>query len=214
MSIVALLGLMVTHAIVTVAAAAFGYLVVVALREALAAILGPRWFTRVSPWAQGVLIVIARERRSCCCCPRPTASRSAASRGGARCRRPMWFLGAYEMAAGGVDRRPAARADDAAAGRTTTEIASTLYRERRGQFPAMARRAGLAVGLTFLVAAAAYLWNARRLPSLAPAPPPAFRRRWRLGGRLANALLVRHCRRRARASTSRWRRCGAATRIG
>ncbi len=61
----------------------------------------------------------------------------------------------------------------------------------------MARRAGLAIGLTFLVAAAAYLWNARRLPSLAPAPPPAFRRRWRLGERLANALLVRDAAARA-----------------
>ena len=30
-----------------------------------------------------------------------------------------------------------------------------------------------------------------RLPSLAPSPPPAFRRRWRIAERLANGLLVR-----------------------
>ena len=58
MSVVALLALMATHAIVTIAAAVFGYLVVIALRETLAAVLGPRWFTRVSPWAQGALIVV------------------------------------------------------------------------------------------------------------------------------------------------------------
>ena len=45
----------------------------------------------------------------------------------------------------------------------------------------MARRAGLIVAVTFLLATAAYSWNARRLPSLAPAPP-AFRRRWGWSG--------------------------------
>jgi hypothetical protein len=72
------------------------------------------------------------------------------------------------------------------------QIASTLYGERRGQFPMMARRAGLAIAIVFSVAAVAYLWNARRLPSLASVAPPAFRRRWRLGEQLANSLLVRN----------------------
>lgn len=187
MRFVALLGLMATHAIVTVAAAVFGYLTIVALREVLAAILGPRWFARVSPWAQGMLIVIVG---SCLLLLVPTADRIA-QRGFDDWRAktpPAWFLGAYEMAAGGVVAdlprglmSPRQAKNDA--------IATDLYGERRGQFPTMTRRAGLAIGVTFFIAVAAYLWNARRLPSLASAPPPAFRRRWRLGERLVNGLV-------------------------
>ncbi len=69
--------------------------------------------------------------------------------------------------------------------------ASALYQRRRPQFPAMARRAAVAIGVTFLVAAAAYLWNARRVAALAPSPPPASRRGWRWGERVADAWLVR-----------------------
>ncbi len=61
---------------------------------------------------------------------------------------PMWFLGAYEMAAGGVIADlPRTRMTPRQA--NNDRLASALYRERRGQFPALARRAGLAVGLTF-----------------------------------------------------------------
>src|SRR5688500_1302250 len=42
MSGFSLLGLMITHAVVTVSAAAFGYLVIIALRETLVAVLGRR----------------------------------------------------------------------------------------------------------------------------------------------------------------------------
>jgi hypothetical protein len=55
----------------------------------------------------------------------------------------------------------------------------------------MARRAVLATGLTALLAAAAYLWRARRLPSLSPAAPPAFRRRWRAAAWVADRVLLR-----------------------
>jgi uncharacterized membrane protein YagU involved in acid resistance len=109
---------------------------------------------------------------------------------------PMWFLGAYEMTVGHIVL-------DVPRGRMHPRIAnsdrinSALYRERRDEFPPLARRAGVAVSLTFLVAALAYLWNARRMPALAPAAPPAFRRRWALSNRLANAVLVRQAPARA-----------------
>lgn len=189
MRLVALLGLMATHAMVTVAAAAFAYLTVIALRETMVAVLGSRWFTRVSHWAQGGLIVMLGTSLLLVL---PAADRIAQRgfEGWRAMSPPMWFLGVYEMTAGGVIADlPRTRMTPRQA--NNDRIASTMYRERRGHFPAMARRAGLAVGLTFLVAASAYMWNARRLPSLAPAPPPAFRQRWRLGGRLANALLLR-----------------------
>jgi hypothetical protein len=195
MSLVAMLGLIVTHAMVTVVAAAFGYLAVIALRETLVAMLGPRWFTRVSPWAQGVLIVMLGGSLLLL----PPAATRIAQRGFEGWRAmspPMWFLGAYEMTAGGVIADlPRTRMTPRQA--NNDHLASTTYRERRGHFPAMAGRAGLAIGLTFLVAAGAYIWNARRLPSLGPTASPAFRRRWRLGGRLANALVLRHAAARA-----------------
>jgi hypothetical protein len=195
MSLVAMLGLIVTHAIITVVAAAFGYLAVIALRETLVAVLGQRWFTRVSPWAQGALIVMLGGSLLLL----PPAANGIAQRGFVGWRAmspPMWFLGTYEMAAGGViadlprTRMTPRQADN-------DHIASATYRERRGHFPAMAGRAGLVMGLTFLVAAGAYLWNARRLPSLESAPSPAFRRRWRLGGWLANALVLQNAAARA-----------------
>lgn len=189
MSLLALLGLMATHAIVTIIASAFGYLVVIALRETLAAVLGPRWFTRVSPWVQGALIVVLGSALLLL----PPAAGRVAERGfdgWLAMSPPMWFLGVYEMTAGGaIADLPRTRMAPGQAARDRTS--SALYRERREQFPVMARRASVAVGLTFALAAAAYLWQAKRLPALAPGPPPSRRRRWRLGGRLANTFFVR-----------------------
>jgi hypothetical protein len=195
MSPVAMLGVMAAHAAVTVGAAVFGYITVIALREAMVAVLGPRGFARVSPWAQGALVVSLGISLLLAL---PVSSRIATRgfEGWRAVSPPMWFLGAYEMAAGGLvadlpvtQMRPRIAERDAAA--------RARYRETRSQFPALARRAGLAAGVMLLVAAAAYLWNARRMPSLALAAPPASRRRWTLGGRLANALLVRSAAARA-----------------
>jgi hypothetical protein len=195
LSVVAMLGLMATHAMVTVAAAAFGYLAVIALRETIAAVLGRRGFTRVSPWAQGVLIVMLGGSLLLL----PPAANRIAQRGFEGWRAmapPMWFLGAYELMAGRVIADlPRARMTPRQA--EADRITSSIYREHRAQFPAMGQRAGLALGLTLLLAVAAYSWNARRLPSLAPGAPPAFRRRWGLGGRLANRFLLRHAAARA-----------------
>ena len=143
-----MLGLIVTHAMVTVVAAAFGYLAVITLRETLVAILGPRWFSRVSPWAQGVLIVMLGGSLLLL----PPAANRIAQRGFEGWRAmspPMWFLGAYEMTAGGVIADlPRTRMTPRQA--NNDHLASSTYRERRGHFPAMAGRAGLAIGLTFL----------------------------------------------------------------
>jgi hypothetical protein len=193
-SLVQLLGLIVTHATVTFIAAAFGYLAVIGLRETMTAVLGRRGFTRVSPWAQGALIVALGGALLLL----PAAADRIAQRGFEGWRAsspPMWFLGAYELVVGGVVAdlpRGAMTARRAEMDRLST----ALYRERRGEFPGMARRAGMAVVGTFLLATAAYTWNARRLPSLAPTPP-AFRRRWGLSARLANALLLWHAATRA-----------------
>lgn len=188
MPLVGVIALMMTHAAITLSAAAFGYLTIIAFRETLSAVLG-RWFPRVSAWAQGALIVAVGS----CLLLLPAAGGRIGHRGFEGWRRaspPMWFLGAYETTAGGI------LADLPRAGMTPRQAErdrsnTRLYETRRREFPALARRAGWALGLTFTVALAAYLWNARRLPSLSPAPPPARRRRRRIG-RLALPLLMRH----------------------
>jgi hypothetical protein len=195
MSFLALLGVIGTHVIVTIAAAAFGYLVVLGLRETMVAVLGQRYFTRVSPWVQGALIVTLGGSLLLL----PAAAGQIAQRGFEGWRAaspPMWFLGAYEVAAGGLIAdlpRGALRPRQAVNDRLATE----LYAVRRRHFPDFAQRAGFAVSAIALIAASAYLWNARRMPALAPVPPPAFRRRWGMAGRVANALLVHHAASRA-----------------
>lgn len=195
LSVLALFSLIATHALVTVGAAAFGYVAVIAFRETIVAALGPRGFARVSPWAQAALIVTL----GCSFLLLPSATNQIAQRGFEGWRAlapPIWFLGAYEMTAGGVIA-DLPRSAVPPRGVESDRMASAMYRERRERFPAMAGRAGLALGLTLLLAAAAYSWNARRLPSLEPAPAPAFRRRWRPGVSLANTFLLHHAAARA-----------------
>ena len=106
---------------------------------------------------------------------------------------PMWFLGAYEMAVGGViadlprtEMRPRGRR------RHDRRHDSELYRAAAPEFPAMARRAAVAhrccvprrrgrLPVECEAGRRARARRRRRRP----------RRGWRLGGRLANAWLVR-----------------------
>jgi hypothetical protein len=190
MSLVSLLGLIVTHAILTISASLFGYLAILALREALVAVLGVRWFSRVSPVVQGALIVVLGGSLLLL----PAAASRISQRGfeGWRANSPpMWFLGVYEVAAGHAiadlprtSMIPRQAANDL--------IASAAYRDIRPRFPQLARRAAVLVATTLVIAVMAYLWNARKLESLAAAPPPAFRRKWRTMRSIANVLLVRH----------------------
>lgn len=189
MSVAWLVPLVAVHFIVTVAAAGFGYLAVIAFRETVALILGARAFGKASPWLQGGLIVVLGSALLLL----PAAADGVAQRGfsGARALSPpSWFLGVYETLAGGII------ADLPRTVMTPRRVvqdrrASALYDERRREFPALARRAAFATAFTGALAALAYWWRARRLPSLAPAPAPSFRRGWHAGARLANALLLR-----------------------
>lgn len=190
-----LLVMMAAHAWTTVAAAAFGYLAVIALRETMVAVVGRRGFAVTSPWVQGVLIV-ALGSTLLLLMP---ASNRIAQHGLDDWRAatpPMWFLGAYETLAGGA-------VADLPRGRMTARqeandrVTTALYQQRRPQFPVLARQAGLAFLTMTALAVVASMWNARRLKALAPAPPPAGVPRWRLLERAANALLVRSAASRA-----------------
>jgi hypothetical protein len=188
MDAIVLLGLMAIHFVMTLLAAAFGYLAVIAVRETLMMGLGRRGFAFASPWVQGILIVVLG---SALLLAAPSARRIA-QRGFDDWRAatpPMWFLGAYETIAGGLiadlprtEMRPRQAANDV--------TMSAVYQHRRAGFLPLARRASLASAITVVLAWAAYLWNARRLPSLTALPASA-RRRWRAGERLVDALLVR-----------------------
>ncbi len=187
-SILSLFGLIATHLATALAAAAFGYLAVIALREGLVAILGQKGFAQASALVQGALIVALGGSLLLL----PPATNRIAQRGFEGWKvatPPMWFLGAYELTTGHIiadlPREPTTsrRAD---ADRTAT----ALYNQRREQFAPLARRAGIALALTALFAGVLSYWNARRVPSIAPLPPPQFHRRWRrLEPRLNDAVL-------------------------
>jgi hypothetical protein len=187
MSAIALLVLMATNFTMTFIAAAFGYLAVIAVRETLMVVLGRRGFGLASPWAQGLLIVTLG---SALLLTAPASRRVARGFDDWRAASPpMWFLGAYETVAGHLiadlprlEMRPR---------QATTDVNMTaLYEQRRQAFAPLARRAILALAITFALAWAAYMWNARRLPSVS-LPPASPRHRWRAGERIANALIVR-----------------------
>ena len=189
MSFLALLQLIVTHAVMTFIAAAFGYLAVIGVRETLVAVLGRRGFAFASPWVQGVLIVVLGSALLML----PPSTRRIAQQGLDDWRintPPMWFLGVYESVAGGVI------ADlprtEMTVRQTNNDVSmSALYARRRPQFPELAQRATIAFTVTFAFAVLAYLWNARRLPALTAGAASSSRRRWRAGERLANAFIVR-----------------------
>lgn len=176
LSVASMLTLMATHAIVTVAAAAWAYMSVIALRETLMALLPARVLSFVSPLVQGALIVALGSALLLI----PPASTRVAQRGFTEWRAaspPMWFLGVYEVMAGDVlleaprtRLSPRQVRGDAAA--------VSVYTRHQPEFAALARRARLASALAALLTTIAYMWNARRFPAAAPAR--WRRRRWNL----------------------------------
>jgi hypothetical protein len=170
------IGLIAAQAMVALAAGAFAYLSIIAFRETLAAILGPRWFRRVSPWAQGAVIVglgsalllmpsaSVRVERGL-----TTASLNSP---------PLWFLGAHEVIAGGI-LADAPRQHLTRRQLAVDRPATAAYRRHRDRFRSLAARAAFGFAAVALLSAATYGWNARRrLPSLAPARRWERARRW------------------------------------
>lgn len=177
-SLAGALWIVAVHAIITMAAALFGYAAIVALREVLSAMLGLRGFARVSHLLQGVLVVALGSALLLL----PGLSRRVEPRlaaAPAAWAAPVWFLGAYETLAGNV-LAESPRPRHVAARLTELDRRATIaYRSHRARFAALGRTAAAALLLVFAAAGAAYAWNARRLPQLAPpAAAAAHRRRW------------------------------------
>jgi hypothetical protein len=186
-SVFAMLTLIVTHAVVTIAAAVWAYLSIIALRETLAALVTPRWLARLAPVVQGGLIVALGSALLLI----PPSSERIDRRLLNEWRAlspPMWFLGVYELAAGDVLREaPRSRLTPRQARGDTA--ASAIYDRHRPRFAMLARRAAMASLLTAILAVVAYWWNSRRFPSAGPLR--SRRRRWRAPGELARHALVR-----------------------
>jgi hypothetical protein len=174
MSTSQLFGLMAAHAAITVPAAVFGFLVVIALRETTSAILGPKWFARVSPALQtltlialGIALLIL-----------PMSSTRMAQRGLSGWRLalpPTAFVGAYEVASGGFLAELPRRRMTAIQARRDQAFAA-IYSERQPLFAPLARRAQLLFGGIAIVVALATLINVRRLPAAAVVAPGRRRR--------------------------------------
>ena len=158
------LQLILTQFVITVGAATFGFLAVIAVREWASALLGDTVFARVSPWLQTIAIVLI----GCSILLLPLVSSRVGQRGfsGWRASLPSTaFVGVYESATGGflVDL-PRRRMTNRQAERDHrfTEI----YEQRRPMFAPLARRAeALLVGVVLLVVIATAV-NALRTPSI------------------------------------------------
>jgi hypothetical protein len=155
-----------THAVVTLGAAAFGYLCVIALRETLAALLGGRWFRRVSPWVQGSLIVGLGTALLLLPAASTRVERNQLNDAAIMYSPPAWFLGVYERVSGHILIN-APRQHLNGRLRRADIPASAAYRRHSDQFADLSRRAAIALPSVALLAVAAYMLNARRRPASA-----------------------------------------------
>ena len=181
--------MMLTHLVVTVSAAVFGYLTVIAIRESIGVLLGPVRFARVSPWLQMATIVLLGSGLLLL----PTASTRVAQRGfsGWREHSPqMAFVGAYEVMSRGLPADlPQRRMHPRVAERD--RINAALYESRRPLFPALSRRAVMMLAIVAAIAAAATALSSLRSQALS-APLAQHRgRRWPASARMAQALFAR-----------------------
>ena len=151
-----------SHAVVTLAAAAFAFLCVIALRETLSAVLGGRWFARVSPFVQGVLIVALGT--ALLLLPASATRIERKLNDPATAYSPVaWFLGTYEQLSGHV-LIDAPRAHLRGRLQRADVQPTATYRRHHQQFAELSRRAQIALPTIALLATAAYLLNARRRP--------------------------------------------------
>ncbi len=178
------------HGLFSIGAAACAYLAVLALRETLAGLLGPRQFSQVSPWVQGALIVILGSALLLLP-PAGTRLQQGGLDGWRALAPPTWFAGAYEVAVGNILAEAPRRLMTPRQQRTDAAATAT-YRAHRADFEMLARRSAFAVGSVALLIGGMYVLNSQRLPPLAISASGARRRRWRVARWIARTLVVRN----------------------
>ena len=173
-SVLSMLFIMLTHAVVTMSAAVFGFVAVVACRDGLSVLLGPRLFARVSPVVQGALVMVLGSALLLLPGSATRVERRALAASTAFSP-PAWFLGVYEVASGSVIVN-APRGTLGARLEMGDRVATARYRAHQAQFQQLAGMALAGIASAFAIAGLAYAWNSRRLPQLAPMAPRATRR--------------------------------------
>jgi hypothetical protein len=184
-----------THAMVTLGAAAFGYLCIVALRESLSAVLGARLFRAVSPWVQGSLIVALGTALLLLPAAATRVERNQLRNPAIAYSPPAWFLGVYERMSGHVLMN-APRGHLIGRLRRADVPATAIYQQHQDQFVALSERVFVALPAMGLLAIAAYMVNARRQPASAVIAAARRRRGW-LQARVGRAATLRHSSTRA-----------------
>lgn len=178
------------HFMLTVTAAAFGYLAVMALRESISAVLGPKLFTRWSPSLQATMIVVVG---SLLLLLPPVATRVAQRgfSGWLPHTPPMVFVSAYEVVTQGFLNDLPRRQVTARMQRRDVANAA-LYEQRRPLFAPMAKRLNLWLGGTVLILLAATVISGMRAPVGGMLLTATARRRSRISEVITNTLIVRH----------------------
>jgi hypothetical protein len=186
-SIVGALTLMLAHAITTVAAGAFGFLAVFGLREAIAAIVGPAGFQRISAGLQATLVVLLVTAILLLPGASGGVARSWQVHHGLMTRAvpPSWFVGLNEVFAGSVvdSLRHAPQGPLSRLLVVPERTATDLYRSLWPLYRELAWTAVAALAVAVIVAVAACLWNGRRLPIRVVRRAPADRTSARVGRR-------------------------------
>jgi hypothetical protein len=184
--------LIAAHLTSTMAAGAFGFVVVLGLRELLHAILGTGWFLRISVIVQAGLVVALVT--TLLLVPgfsfRVATQWLAAGAMPAYLAPPFWFVGLHDMMSGHIwDGLPR---PELPARIVTAEAAfEELYRSRRPGLHQLGRTGAATFLAALLCSGAAYLWNSRRLPQ-PPSPRATERGRGSaIFGWIAQRLLVR-----------------------
>jgi hypothetical protein len=189
--ILGLFRLITAHAVVTIAAGAFGFFAILAFRELLHAALPAEWFRRASAYAQSLLVVGLVTAFLLL----PTMSASIATRWLAPgtvlpyVTPPLWFVGLHEAIAGDVIGN--ARKGMSSRWQMLDSDATSLYRSRQTVLREVAALSFPALGAALLVGLGAFAWNNRRLPLPSAGRPLQPRRIAALLTRLALRVIVR-----------------------
>ena len=157
--------LVLSHFLTTLAAGAFGFLSVFALREGLTAVLGRDRFSSISSTLQAILLVALTSALLLL----PGSSTRVAQTWLApnttitKALPPLWFVGLHETMAGSViDGLPRTRPGPLYLG--NEREATALYRSLSPLYRELRRLAIAALAIVLVLTIAAAAWNSRRLP--------------------------------------------------
>jgi hypothetical protein len=157
--------LVLSHAVVTLSAGAFGFLSVFALREGLTAVLGRQRFHAISSALQGALLVALTSALLLVPGSSTRVARTwfAPNAIATKALPPLWFVGLHEVMAGSViDSLPRTRPGPLYLG--DEREATRLYRSLSPVFRRLGRLALIALSVIVFVTILASAWNSRRLP--------------------------------------------------